>query len=213
MILAIESASTDPSVAVAEADGEPLVVDGWSGGPGQSRELLPRLLAAVERASRQLGDTTAVAVGIGPGSFTGLRVGMSLAKGLAFGLQVPIVGIPSLAAWLAAEPDARAALARAGAHEVLVLVRGTLDPAIVHEDGLPEAIRSEPVAAPEELASALALAEGRPPLRAAGSVAALAAERLAGDAPAGDDLRRLEPAYLRMPRGVRELPAESVKWL
>lgn len=212
MILAIESASTDPSVAVAGADGEPLVVDGWSGGPGQGRELLPRLLAAVERAGRRLEDTTAVAVGIGPGSFTGLRVGMSLAKGIAFGLQVPIVGIPSLAAWLAAEPDARAALARAGAHEAFVLVRGVSDPVVVHEDGLPDAMRSEPVAAPEELAAALALAEGRPPLRAAASVAALAAERLALDS-AGDDLRTLEPAYLRLPRGIRELPAEAVKWL
>lgn len=212
MILAIESASTDPSVAVAGPDGEPLVVDGWSGGSGQTQELLPRLLAAVERAGHKLSDTTAVAVGVGPGSFTGLRVGMSLAKGIAFGLQVPIVGIPSLVAWLAAEPDARAALARAGAHEAFVLVRGMTEPAIVNGDGLPDAIRGEPVAAPEELSAALALAEGRPPLRAAGSVAALAAERLAADA-SGDDLRSLEPAYLRLPRGIRELPAEAVKWL
>jgi tRNA threonylcarbamoyladenosine biosynthesis protein TsaB len=212
MILAIESASTDPSVAVAAPDGEPLAVDGWSGGPGQGRELMPRLLAAIERSGRDLRETTAVAVGIGPGSFTGLRVGMSLAKGIAFGLRVPILGIPSLVAWLAAEPDARAALARAGAHEAFVLVRGSPDPVVVHEDGLPDAIRSEPVAAPEELAAALALAEGRPPLRAAASVAALAAERLAAD-DAGDDLRTLEPAYLRMPRGIRELPPETVKWL
>jgi len=212
VILAIESASTDPSVAVAAADGEPLAIDGWSGGPGQGREILPRLLAAVERAGRDLRETSAVAVGIGPGSFTGLRVGMSLAKGLAVGLGVPIVGIPSLAAWLAAEPDARAALARAGAHEAFVLVRGMSDPAVVHEDGLPDAMRSEPVAAPAELAAALALAEGRPPLRAAASVATLAVERLAADA-SGDDLRTLEPAYLRLPRGIRELPAEAVKWL
>ena len=212
MILAIESASTDASVAVAEPDGEPLCVDGWSGGPGQGRELLPRLLAAVERAGRGLRDTGAVAVGIGPGSFAGLRVGMSLAKGIAFGLRVPIVGIPSLAAWLAAEPDARAAIARAGAHEVFVLVRGTPSPAVVHEDGLSDAIRSETVTAPAELAATLALAEGRPPLRAAASVAALAAERLAVDG-AGDDLRALEPAYLRLPRGIRALPPETVKWL
>ena len=212
MIVAIESASTDPSVAVTADDGEPLAVDGWSGGPGQGREIMPRLLAAIERAGRRLGETTAVAVGIGPGSFTGLRVGMSLAKGIAFGLEVPIIGIPSLVAWLAAEPDARAALARAGAHEAFVLVRGMPDPAVVHEDGVPDAVRGEPVVAPAELAAALALAEGRPPLRAAASVAALAAEWLAADG-SGDDLRTLEPAYLRMPRGIRELPAETVKWL
>jgi len=212
MILAIESASTDPSVAVAERDGQPLAVDGWSGGPGQGREILPRLLAAIDRAERDLSQASAVAVGMGPGSFTGLRVGMSLAKGLAFGLGVPILGIPSLAAWLAAEPDARAALARAGAHEAFVLVRGTSEPVVVHEDALPDALRSEPLAAPAELAAALALAEGRPPLQAAASLAALAAKRLEVDG-AGDDLRALEPAYLRMPRGIRELPAETVKWL
>ena len=212
MIVAIESASTDPSVAVTADDGEPLAVDGWSGGPGQGREIMPRLLAAVERAGRLLREASAVAVGIGPGSFTGLRVGMSLAKGIAFGLEVPIVGIPSLVAWLAAEPDARVALARAGAHEAFVLVRGSPNPAVVHEDGLPDAVRSEPVVAPAELAAALALAEGRPPVRAAASVAALAAERLAAEG-LGDDLRTLEPAYLRMPRGIREQPGETVRWL
>ena len=212
MIVAIESASTDPSVGVTADDGEPMAVDGWSGGPGQGREIMPRLLAAVERAGRLLREASAVAVGIGPGSFTGLRVGMSLAKGIAFGLEVPIVGIPSLVAWLAAEPDARVALARAGAHEAFVLVRGSPNPAVVHEDGLPDAVRSEPVVAPAELAAALALAEGRPPVRAAASVAALAAERLAAEG-LGDDLRTLEPAYLRMPRGIREQPGETVRWL
>jgi tRNA threonylcarbamoyladenosine biosynthesis protein TsaB len=212
VILAIESASTDPSVAVAALDGEPIAVDGWSGGPGQGREILPRLMAAIDRSGRKFEDARAVAIGIGPGSFTGLRVGMSLAKGIAYGLRIPIFGIPSLVAWLEAEPDARAALARAGAHEAFVLVRGAPEPALVHEEGLPEALRSEPVAAPAELAAALALAEGRPPLQAAAAVASLAAERLATDH-SGDDLRSLEPAYLRLPRGIREMPAEAVKWL
>lgn len=212
MILAIESASTDPSVAVAAADGAPLAIDGWSGGPGQGRELLPRLLAAVERAGRRLDETTAVAVGIGPGSFTGLRVSMSLAKGIAIGLRIPIVGVPSLIAWLASEPDARAALARAGAHEAFVLVRGTPDPVILDGRALPDSLRSEPVAAPAELAAALDLVGARPPLRAAASIATVAAERLGVDH-AGDDLRTLEPTYLRMPRGVREIQTEAVKWL
>ena len=103
-------------------------------------------------------------------------------------------------------------MARAGAHDAFVLVRGMSDPAVVHEESLPDAVRSEPVSAPAELAAALALAEGRPPLQAAASVAALAAERLASDA-SGDDLRTLEPAYLRLPRGIRELPPETAKWL
>ena len=47
-----------------------------------------------------------MAVGVGPGSFTGLRVGMGLAKGIALARHVPIVGVPSLVAWLVAEPEA-----------------------------------------------------------------------------------------------------------
>jgi tRNA threonylcarbamoyladenosine biosynthesis protein TsaB len=212
MIIAIESASTDPSVALAEDNGSPIGEDGWSGTIGQGRDLLPRLLALLERHQRHLEETSAVAVGIGPGSFTGLRVGMSLAKGLALGTGAAIIGIPSLAAWLAAEPDARAALARAGAHEAFVLLRDAPEPLIVAAADLPPGILTEPVAAPAELATAFGLAGALPPLRAAASVASQAAERLAAD-PKGDDLSTLEPAYLRLPRGLDHIPAEAVKWL
>lgn len=211
MIVALESASTDPSVAVAEMDGEPMGVDGWSGGPGQGRELLPRLLALLARQGRRLEQARAVAVGIGPGSFTGLRVGMSLAKGLAHALRVPVVGVGSLDAWLLAEPDARAALARAGAHEAFVLVRGATAPVIAPETDLPVEVRSEPVAAPAELAAAFGLAEARPPIRAAASLATLAARRLT-ELPEGDPLATLEPAYLRLPRGIDRLPEEQIRW-
>lgn len=212
MIIAIESASTDPSVALVERDGSEIAVDGWSGGHGQGRELLPRLLALVEGAGRRLGDATAVAVGIGPGSFTGLRVGMSLAKGLAAGLGVPLCGIPSLDAWLAADPEARAALARAGARDAYLLVRGEAEPAIVARDALPDGAHRDPVAAPGELATAFALEGARSPTRAALAVGRGAMERLQAT-PEGDDLRTIEPRYLRLPRGVEALPAGKVRWL
>ena len=211
MIIAIESASTDPSIALAEPGGVLIGLDGWSGAIGQGRDLLPRLLALMDQHHRRLEEATAIAVGIGPGSFTGLRVGMSLAKGLAVGIGARIAGIPSLAAWLAAEPEARAALARAGAREAFVLVRGVPDPVILALSDLPPAVLHEPVAAPAELAAAFGLEDARPPLQAAASIAALAAERLAAD-PRGDDLRTLEPAYLRLPRGLDQLPAEAVRW-
>ncbi len=212
MIIAIESASTDPSVALAEGDGTPIAADGWSGGHGQGRELLPRLLALLAGAGRSLGDVTAVAIGTGPGSFTGLRVGMSLAKGLAVGLAVPIVGIPSLVAWLDADARAHAALARAGAHDAFVLLRGADEPTIVAEDALPAGARRDPVAAPRELAEAFGLVGARPPKHAASAVARRAAAQLAV-AQAGDDLRTLEPRYLRLPRGLESLPAEAIQWL
>jgi tRNA A37 threonylcarbamoyladenosine modification protein TsaB len=70
VIVAIEAASTDPSVAVAAPDGTLLGVDGWSATPRQTHELLPRLLALLAGSDGTLAQVSAVAVGIGPGSFT-----------------------------------------------------------------------------------------------------------------------------------------------
>jgi tRNA threonylcarbamoyladenosine biosynthesis protein TsaB len=211
VIIAIESASTDSSLALLEPGGAPIGLDGWSGTPGQGRELMPRLDELISRHGRHLHDATAVAVGTGPGSFTGLRVGMSVAKGLALGLRVPILGVSSLDAWLDAEPDARAALSRAGAREAFVLVRGDREPAVVAADDLPPATRSEPVVAPADVAEAFGLAAARSPTRAALTIGARAVARLAAD-PAGDELATLEPTYLRLPRGLERVPTEAVRW-
>ncbi|HEX2682145.1 MAG TPA: tRNA (adenosine(37)-N6)-threonylcarbamoyltransferase complex dimerization subunit type 1 TsaB, partial [Candidatus Dormibacteraeota bacterium] len=67
--------------------------------PARSAELTPTL-----RRIAASGDITRVAVGTGPGSFTGLRVGVSFGLGLAIGLGVPIVPLPSLE-MLAARSD------------------------------------------------------------------------------------------------------------
>jgi tRNA threonylcarbamoyladenosine biosynthesis protein TsaB len=199
MIVAIESASTDPSVAVAGRDGTILHTDGWSTGQRQAHELLPRLLAALALTGSSLREVSAIGIGTGPGSFTGLRVGMSVAKGLAFALVRPIVGVPSLAAWLAAEPEADGAVARAGAHDAYLLPRGEAVPRIVDRDEL--AAAPGRLVAPAELVEAFGLGNVISPLRAASAVAAAAAARLTMD-PAGDDLDRLEPVYLRAPRGI-----------
>lgn len=199
MIIAIESASTDLSLALAEPDGTPIVVDGWSAGRRQGSELLPRLLALLAAHGRSVREATAMAVGAGPGSFTGLRVGMSVAKGLAMALDRPIVGVPSLEAWLAAEPSAAGALARAGAREAFLLERGAGAPLVVDRDAVGRVDAT--LVCPAELAAAFGLSGTRPPFAAAGAIAAIAASRLAGD-PRGDDLARLEPAYLRAPRGI-----------
>lgn len=201
MIIALESASSDPSVALATLDGVTLAVDGWSTDGRQGSDLLPRLLDLLASEGRELRDASAVGIGIGPGSFTGLRVAMSLAKGLAMGLAIPVSGAPSLAAWLAAEPTAVAAVARAGARDAFLLSRGDPAPRIVAGMELAGILLGRPVVAPGELGVAFDLGEVIRPHRAAAAIAGVAAARLAAE-PAGDDLERLEPAYLRAPRGV-----------
>jgi tRNA threonylcarbamoyl adenosine modification protein YeaZ len=209
VIIAIDGASSELSVALAGRDGTLVADDAWSSSRRQSAELLPRILALLERTGCPLDRLTAIAVGTGPGSFTGLRVGMALGKGLALGLSRPIVGIPSLDAWLDAEPDTTAALSRAGAREAYLLARGEDEPRIVDRDML--ASLPSPVVAAAELAAAFGLAGTRPP-RAAGTIGRRAAERLDAE-PEGDDLRTLEPIYLRAPRGVSAESEEQVRWL
>jgi len=197
-ILAIESASTDPSIALATTDGELLGSSAWSGDSRQGSQLLPRVLELLAERGAALADLGGIAIGTGPGSFTGLRVGMSVAKGLALGLAIPIIGLPSIPAWLAGEPTAVAALNRAGARDAYLLLRGETECRTVPFDAL-TIPWTEVIVAPRELADALSLPSAVGPRRAATELAAAAARRFAAD-PAGDDLSLLEPAYLRQAR-------------
>ena len=95
MIVAIDSSTDTASLALAQ-DGEVLAETSWRCGQNHSVELLPRLTKLLEEAKVSLKDASCVIVAKGPGSFNGLRVGLSTAKGLAFSLDVPIIGISSL---------------------------------------------------------------------------------------------------------------------
>lgn len=205
----MDGASTDVSVALATADGEQVAADAWTTAQRQSPELLPRIVALLAQRGEALDHCSAIAVGTGPGSFTGLRVTMAVGKGLALALDRPIVGVPSLAAWLESEPGAAAAVTRAGAREAFVLVRGEEAVRIVDRDTLGRL--SGPVVAPRELADGFGLVDARSPV-AASAIARMAAARLERE-PGGDELGRLEPIYLRAPRGVAVESTEAVKWL
>lgn len=95
MLLALDTAT--PLVAVALHDGSDVVVDLTSERPMKHGEqLAPLIAAALDRAKIVRQDLTAVAVGVGPGPFTGLRVGLVTARTLGFVLEIPVYGVCTL---------------------------------------------------------------------------------------------------------------------
>jgi tRNA threonylcarbamoyladenosine biosynthesis protein TsaB len=74
----------------------------WQAEQSHSRQLPPQILTALQSAGLATADLTHIAVGIGPGSFTGLRVALATAKGLGISLGVPIIAIASLKLFAAA---------------------------------------------------------------------------------------------------------------
>jgi len=69
-----------------------------------SQRLLPSLDILLKERGKEIRDLEGIVVVLGPGSFTGLRIGLSLAKSLAFTLKIPLVGIPSFDVWVASFP-------------------------------------------------------------------------------------------------------------
>lgn len=76
---------------------------------GQAERLFPALGELLDRAGRAYADLDRIAVTSGPGSFTGLRIGLSAARGLGLALARPVVGVPSLLALSLAAPAGRPA--------------------------------------------------------------------------------------------------------
>jgi|HubBroStandDraft_1064217.scaffolds.fasta_scaffold30387_4 tRNA threonylcarbamoyladenosine biosynthesis protein TsaB len=95
LVLAIETATGDTEVALRSADG-PLGEIAVRRGRRHVESLHPAIERICADAGVELGSLTAVAVDIGPGLFTGLRVGVTAAKTLAFALDIPLAGVTSL---------------------------------------------------------------------------------------------------------------------
>jgi tRNA threonylcarbamoyladenosine biosynthesis protein TsaB len=97
MLLAIDTATQMAGLALYDPAQEKVLAEEiWHSVNRHTVELMPRLARMVEQADLGPKALTGVAVAIGPGSFTGLRIGLSLAKGLVAALDLPIVGIPTL---------------------------------------------------------------------------------------------------------------------
>jgi tRNA threonylcarbamoyladenosine biosynthesis protein TsaB len=219
MILAIDTATRCASIALYNRTGV-LAEESWRSENNHSVEVMPAITRLMERQGVPLQDLTGIAVALGPGSFTGLRIGMSLAKGLSFALQVPILGVPTLqvSAYAAGDPGCPIlAIAEAGRGRICV-------GRYLYSEGLPvlqgpiELSRSadwdpdlsDCVLVTGEIDSALADRLSQLPntenlsivstagsLRRAGFLAELSWERLQrGDS---DDLDTLEPLYIQQP--------------
>lgn len=106
LVLGIETATTQGSVALLGADG---LVSEYTLNVEitHSERLLPALDRVLQDAGVGLERLEGIAVSIGPGSFTGLRIGLSTVKGLAYATGIPVVGVPTLEAMAWTLPAAR----------------------------------------------------------------------------------------------------------
>jgi tRNA threonylcarbamoyladenosine biosynthesis protein TsaB len=143
LLLALESATAFASVALLR--GEALLGElTTTGARPHSERLLPAVDRVLAGAGVTLAEVGAFAVSIGPGSFTGLRIGVATLKGLAFGDASPVAAVPTLEALAAsaggAQPvlaclDARrgevyaAVYAASGASRVPLVAEGVFTPA------------------------------------------------------------------------------------
>ncbi len=95
LILALDTATDTGSLALVE-DEETLGESTLAGAGAYLVRLLPRLAALFAAAGRDPADLGAIGVSVGPGNFTGLRIGCATAKTLAWSLGCPLVPVPTL---------------------------------------------------------------------------------------------------------------------
>jgi len=215
-LLAFDTATPATTVALALAD-EKLLTRRHEPAPGERpghvSELLPLALALLAEAGIDVAQLDRIAVGVGPGTFTGLRIGVATARALAHAHELPLVGIStlrSLAAGAAVEASALLAVLDARRGEAFAAAwageRALLEPAAFTPDALVQAAAALP-------AGTVAVGDGavrfRTVLEAAGIVvpaddsaahrveAAVHARLAAGMEPTAPDA--VLPAYLRLP--------------
>jgi tRNA threonylcarbamoyl adenosine modification protein YeaZ len=215
-ILALDTATSRVVLAAGLIDGTPIGETTWAAGHRHGETLLPAIGRLTGEANLRRSRLAGIVVGTGPGAFTGLRVGLATAKGLAHGLRVPIVGVSTAEALLAAArihargPGPFALLVPAGPSD-RVLVEDGAAPVLV-PGGTEPAIRAGSTIVAVDLdgradPDATALGE-RARAGLAAALLRIGAQRLAGSP---DDLTTLVPVYVTLPRGVQTTGGE-VTW-
>jgi tRNA threonylcarbamoyl adenosine modification protein YeaZ len=227
-LLAIDTATSQVVIAAGDVSGSAIGLSTWAAGHRHGETLLPSIGRLTGENNLRRSRIRGVIVGTGPGSFTGLRVGIATAKGIAHALGVPIVGI-STAEALAAAARAASGAARAASGAVagpvdgdvaLLLPAGPQDRLLawrgrvaVLPAGTEPSIDDRSVLVAVDLvgrAPADAVERGAAALRDLGQeLVRLGAARLSASGP--DDLARLVPEYVTLPRGVARETGE-VAW-
>jgi tRNA threonylcarbamoyl adenosine modification protein YeaZ len=219
MQIAIDTSTETASLALVKGD-EILAELSWHCGLNHTVEMYPRLDFLLHMSGLELNEADCIFVAKGPGSFNGLRVGVSAAKGLAFSLGIPIIGIGTLeiTAYQHAAPGLPVcAVQNAGREEIAVAVyrqavrKGWCQISCEHittTDALASEIKEKTLFCGEfnaetgsrikklfKAKAIIASAAGR--LRRAAFLAELGQRRLAaGDF---DNLATFQPTYLRRP--------------
>jgi tRNA threonylcarbamoyl adenosine modification protein YeaZ len=228
-ILAIDSGTSRVVIATGSIDGVSDGQSSWPAGHRHGETLLPSIGRFLGEQNIRRSRLAAVVVGTGPGAFTGLRVGIATAKGIAHGLGIPLVGVSTAQALLTA-----ATTAGAGPLErlVLLLPAGPSDRVVVRADDRARLLPggTEPDISAGEIVVAVDLhgrapdAAGRLGLAAhdglgaallrigAGELADLPAVAGTIGGPADHEaLARVVPESVTLPRGVRASTG-SIEW-
>jgi tRNA threonylcarbamoyladenosine biosynthesis protein TsaB len=155
-VLGLDTSTAATAACLLRADGESFeVIPGASdlfARPAHGRELMPVLARVLDRGGLSFADLDAVAVGRGPGAFTGLRIGIATARAIAAARSLPVHAVSSLAA-LAAGGEGEEASATGGA-PVLAAIdarRGELFAALFNPGG--RELWAPWVTAPERVAA------------------------------------------------------------
>ena len=201
-------------MSLACAEGDRIVADFEEPLPQRSSEqLLPRAQVLMEKAGWKISEVEAVVLSLGPGSFTGLRIGMAFAKGLNLGGGPRLLAFPTMLGWAEAVRDQ---FMDSGASKLSVMLDGrrgqvyrgqmTLKDGHWQEES-PQSLKDLEAALQEQDGQSALVSdmevEGWKGLRLkrkkslAAALAALAQQRLAEDPQAADDAATMQPLYLR----------------
>ena len=222
-ILAVDTSAADASLCLCVPIQQAVSERSLAAASLPSESLVAALAALLGEHALRPQDLKALVVSLGPGSFTGLRVGLATVKGLALGSGVPAFGVSSLAVlasssgpgWVAPVLDARRGDIFAALYEVQPSghARAHMADAVVGVDAWPQRLLAAKLTTPPryvgdfaahyaDASNASSLSNAAP--RAACAIVLAEAELLAGNPP---PLADLVPRYLRVSEAERQLAA------